>query len=99
MAPFAPHLAEEFWKLLGNEFSIFTTGKWPKYDEKYLVAAEVTLAVQFNWKMRWTLQVAADAKQEEVIELIKSDAKLSNYYTGDPKKIIFIPWKIMNIIL
>ena len=49
--------------------------------------------------MRWTLQVAADATQEEVIELIKSDAKLSNYYTGDPKKIIFIPWKIMNIIL
>ncbi len=99
MAPFAPHLAEEFWNLLWNEFSIFTTGKWPKYDEKYLVAAEVTLAVQFNWKMRWTLQVAADATQEEVIELIKSDAKLSNYYTGDPKKIIFIPWKIMNIIL
>jgi leucyl-tRNA synthetase len=57
------------------------------------------LAVQFNWKMRWTLQVAADATQEEVIELIKSDAKLSNYYTGDPRKIIFIPWKIMNIIL
>nr|MBR6100300.1 class I tRNA ligase family protein [bacterium] len=48
MAPFAPHLAEEFWSLLGNEFSIFTTGKWPKYDEKFLVASEVTLAVQFN---------------------------------------------------
>jgi len=99
MAPFAPHLAEEFWSLLGNEFSIFTTGKWPKYDEKFLVASEVTLAVQFNWKMRWTLQIAADATQEDAIQAIKSDAKLSNYYQGEPKKIIFIPWKIINIIL
>ena len=99
MAPFAPHLAEEFWSLLGNEFSIFTTGKWPKYDEKFLVASEVTLAVQKKKKMRWTLQIAADATQEDAIQAIKSDAKLSNYYQGEPKKIIFIPWKIINIIL
>ncbi len=99
IAPFAPHLAEEFWSLLWNEFSIFTTGKWPKYDEKFLVASEVTLAVQFNWKMRGTLQVAADASQDAVISVIKSDAKLWNYYTGEPKKIIYVPWKIINIIL
>jgi hypothetical protein len=49
--------------------------------------------------MRWTLQIAADATQEDAIQSIKSDAKLSNYYQGEPKKIIFIPWKIINIIL
>ena len=79
VAPFAPHLAEEFWQLLGNQFSIFTTGKWPKYDEKLLVSSEITLAVQFNGKMRGTLQVSADASQEAVLELIKKDEKLASY--------------------
>ncbi len=99
IAPFEPHLAEEFWNLLGNQFSIFTTGKWPQYDEKLLVCSEVTLAVQFNGKMRGTLQVSADATQEAVLELIKKDEKLASYLIWEPKKIIFVPGKIINIIL
>ena len=79
VAPFAPHLAEEFWQLLGNQFSIFTTGKWPQYQEQYLVNTEITLAVQFNGKMRGTLQVAADCSQDQVLELIKKDEKLVSY--------------------
>ena len=79
VAPFAPHLAEEFWQLLGNQFSIFTTGKWPKYQEQYLVNTEITLAVQFNVKMRGTLQVAADCSQDQVLDLIKKDEKLASY--------------------
>ena len=99
IAPFAPHLAEEFWNLLGNQFSIFTTGEWPKYDEKLLVSSEITLAVQFNGKMRGTLQVSADASQEEVLELIKKDEKLASYLIWEPKKVIFVKGKIINIIL
>ncbi|MDO4713169.1 MAG: class I tRNA ligase family protein [bacterium] len=52
LAPFAPHLAEELWEKLGNAFSIFTTGKWPQYDEAKLVSSQVTLAVQINGKTR-----------------------------------------------
>ena len=99
LAPFAPHLAEEFWNMLWNEFSIFSTWKWPEYDEKYLVAAEVTLAIQFNGKMRWTLQLPADATQDQVLQAIKENEKLWWYLQSEPKKVIFIPWKIMNIIL
>ena len=99
IAPFAPHLAEEFWNLLGNQFSIFTTGVWPEYDEKFLVSSEITLAVQFNGKMRGTLQVTADARQEEVLELIKKDEKLNAHLIWEPKKIIFVKGKIINIIL
>ena len=99
LAPFAPHLAEEFWNILWNEFSIFSKWKWPEYDEKYLVAAEVTLAIQFNGKMRWTLQLPADATQEQVLQAIKENEKLWWYLQSEPKKVIFIPWKIMNIIL
>ena len=99
LAPFAPHLAEEFWNMLWNEFSIFSKWKWPEYDEKYLVAAEVTLAIQFNGKMRWTLQLPADATQDQVLQAIKDNEKLWWYLQSEPKKVIFIPWKIMNIIL
>lgn len=52
LAPFAPHLAEEFWNLMGNEFSIFTTGRWPSYDPAKLVSSRIVLPVQFNGKMR-----------------------------------------------
>jgi len=52
VAPFAPHLAEELWEQVGNTYSVFTTAVWPSYDAKYLVADVVTLAVQFNGKMR-----------------------------------------------
>ena len=79
VAPFAPHLAEEFWQLLGNQFSIFMTGKWPQYQEEYLVNTEITLAVQFSGKMRGTLQVAADCSQDQVLDLIKKDEKLASY--------------------
>ncbi len=99
LAPFAPHLAEEFWNMLWNEFSIFSKWKWPEYDENYLVAAEVTLAIQFNGKMRWTLQLPADATQDQVLQAIKENEKLWWYLQSEPKKVIFIPWKIMNIIL
>jgi leucyl-tRNA synthetase len=57
------------------------------------------LAVQFNGKMRWTLQISADATQDQAIQAIKENEKLKNYYTWEPKKIIFVPWKIINIIL
>jgi leucyl-tRNA synthetase len=52
ISPFAPHLAEELWEQLRNEYSIFTKAKWPKYDEKYLVADTITIGVQVNGKVR-----------------------------------------------
>lgn len=52
VSPFAPHLAEELREHLGNEYSIFTKATWPTYDEKYLVADTVTIAVQVNGKVR-----------------------------------------------
>jgi leucyl-tRNA synthetase len=52
ISPFAPHLAEELWEQLGNEYSIFTKAKWPEYDEKYLVADTINIGVQVNGKVR-----------------------------------------------
>ena len=97
LAPFAPHLAEEFWNLMGNEFSIFTTGKWPSYDPAKLVSSMIVLPVQFNGKMRWTLEISPESSQEEILAMIRQDDKLASYLTGEIKKCILVPWKIINI--
>ena len=99
LAPFAPHLAEEFREKLGNEFSLFTKWSWPKFDEKKLVSSIITLPIQINGKMRGTLQVSPSLSQDEILNLIKQDEKLANYLTGEIKKCILVPGKIINIIL
>jgi len=100
LAPFAPHLAEEFWSLLWHEFSIFKNAKWPKYDESKLSSDLVKMAVQFNGKVRWTIEVSRGATQDDVMNAVKSDWKLNGYLTSwEPKKIIYIPGKILNIVL
>ena len=99
LSPFAPHLAEEFWERLGNDFSIFTKGSWPKFDEKKLISSIITFPVQINGKMRGTLQVSPSASQDEILDLIKQDEKLVSYLTGEIKKCILVPGKIINIIV
>ena len=100
LAPFAPHLAEEFWSLLGHEFSIFKNAKWPKYDESKLSSDLVKMAVQFNGKVRWTIEVSKEASQDEVMDAVKTDWKLNWYLSSwEPKKVIYIPGKILNIVL
>ena len=99
LSPFAPHLAEEFREKLGNEFSLFTKWSWPKFDEKKLVSSIITLPIQINGKMRGTLQVSPSLSQDEILNLIKQDEKLASYLTGEIKKCILVPGKIINIIL
>lgn len=99
LAPFAPHLAEEFREKLGNQFSIFDGKYRPEVDEKYLVQDTITMAVQVNWKVRWTIDISKDATQDEVMDVIKNDEKISRNLTWEIKKVIYIPWKICNIVL
>lgn len=99
LAPFAPHLAEEFREQLGNQFSIFDGKHRPEVDEKYLVQDTITMAVQVNWKVRWTIEISKDAAQDEVMEIVKKDEKISRNLTSEIKKVIYIPWKICNIVL
>jgi len=71
---------------------------WPDYDEKLAQQRQINLAVQFNGKFRWTIQVSPEATQEEVINLVKSDSRFSKYWPKEIKKVIYVPGKIVNIV-
>jgi leucyl-tRNA synthetase len=99
IAPFAPHIAEELWHQLGHVGSV-CDAQWPQYDEKMLVEDRVKYPVQFNGKMRFTIELAADCTQADAIEAIKATDE-GKKWMGDtvPKKVIFVPKKIINIVL
>ncbi len=97
MAPFAPHIAEELWHLLGHEGSV-CNAEWPVYDEKMLVEDTVKYPVQFNGKMRFMLELPAGATQAEALEAVKAAPESAKWLTGEPKKVIFVPKKIINIV-
>lgn len=99
VSPFAPHLAEELREGLGNTYSIFTQTTWPKYEEKYLVADTVTMAVQINGKVRGTITLSKDAEEIDAMNLAKADEKIMTRITGEPKKVIYVKGKILNIVV
>jgi leucyl-tRNA synthetase len=99
VSPFAPHLAEELWEQLGNDYSVFTKATWPKYDEKCLVADKVTIAVQINGKVRSTICIDKDAEEKDAFETAKADEKIKSRIIGEPKKMIYVKGKILNIVV
>jgi leucyl-tRNA synthetase len=99
IAPFAPHIAEEFWHRLGHEESVNDTA-WPAWDEKYLVEATVKYAISFNGKTRFTLDIPADADKEKVEKIALAAPEAQKWIEGKtPRKIIVVPKKIVNIVL
>ncbi|MBR0169348.1 MAG: leucine--tRNA ligase [Bacteroidales bacterium] len=99
IAPFAPHIAEELWHQLGHETTV-CDAEWPKFDEQYLVEDSVKYPVSFNGKMRFTVDLPTKCTQEEAWAAVKA-AEESRKWLGDaePKKVIFVPNKIINIVL
>ena len=99
IAPFAPHMAEELWHLLGGVGSV-CDAPWPEYDEKYLVESTVQMTVSFNGKARFQMQFAADADNKTIEDAALADER-SAKYIGDKKvvKVIVVPKKIVNIVI
>ena len=99
LAPFAPHICEELWHLLGNEGTVFDAA-WPQYDEQYLKEDTLTLPVSFSGKTRYTIEVAADATNEEVEKIALSHDSAPKYLEGKQiVKIIVVPKRIVNIVV
>ena len=99
IAPFAPHIAEEFWHRLGREGSV-VDAEWPAFEEKYLIEDSVKYPVSFNGKTRFTIEVPADTPREKVSELAMADPQAEKWMAGKtPKKVIVVPGKIVNIVI
>lgn len=95
--PFAPHITEEIWEKQKFTPKIYDS-KWPICDETKLIKNSINLPVQINGKMRGTIEIVSDLKQEEILEKIKKDSVISKYISNDIKKIILVPNRIINII-
>ena len=98
ISPYAPHVCEELWSLLGNAESI-DFAPFPALNEAYLVEDEIEYPVSFNGKMRFKLSLSADLSKEEIEEIVMKDEKVIQQLDGaKPKKIIVVPKKIINIV-
>lgn len=99
IAPFAPHIAEELWHAIGNTTTV-CDAKWPVHNEEYLKESTVTMAVSFNGKARFNIEVAAGTPQPEVEKLALEHEGAAKWLEGKTvRKIIVVPNKIVNIVL
>jgi len=98
ISPYAPHVCEELWSLLGNAESI-DFAPFPALNEAYLMEDEIEYPVSFNGKMRFKLSLSAELSKEEIEEIVMKDEKVIQHLDGaKPKKIIVVPKKIINIV-
>ncbi|WP_213196805.1 leucine--tRNA ligase [Cloacibacterium caeni] len=98
ISPYAPHICEELWEKLGKNTSI-EFEKLPELNEAYLVEDEINYPVSFNGKMKFTLALAADLDAKQIEEIAMSNEKVQEILAGaNPKKIIIVPKKIINIV-
>lgn len=99
LAPFAPHLAEEVWQLLGHTNTL-AYEPWPQHDEALLVEDSIDVPVQVNGKLRGKVTVPAAATESEVLEAAKADEKVLAYIEGkEIAKAIYIPKKLVNLVV
>ncbi len=99
MAPFAPHIADELWHLLGNTDSVHTQA-WCKFDPAALVADEMTLVIQIMGKTRGAIQVPAGADKQAQEQYARESDIAQRYIEGkEIKKVIVVPGKLVNFVV
>ncbi|MBQ0016300.1 MAG: leucine--tRNA ligase [Bacteroidales bacterium] len=99
IAPFAPHIAEEFWHAMGNETSV-CDAQWPRYDESCLEEDAFAYPVSFNGKMRFSLVLPVTATAQEAEKAVLEAPEAQKWLDGKlPKKVIFVPKKIINVVI
>ncbi|MDQ6831422.1 MAG: class I tRNA ligase family protein, partial [Gemmatimonadota bacterium] len=98
VAPYAPHMAEELWSRFGHRESVFDSG-WPVADPAMLVDDAVEIAVQVNGKMRGRITLNRTDDQAAALAAARADASIAKFITGPPKKVIFVPGRMLNVVV
>ena len=99
LAPFAPHLAEELWQLLGHEKSL-TFAPWPTYDESKIAEAEVEVPVQVNGKVRCKLKVPAGSDAATMQSIAAANDEVQKHLAGKTiVKVVAVPGRLLNFVV
>ncbi len=99
LAPYAPHICEELWALLGNT-GLIIDAPYPKFEAKYIVESSKEYPVSINGKMRTTINIALDATENEVQQIVLSNEIMKKWIEDKPvKKFIFVKNKMVNVVV
>jgi leucyl-tRNA synthetase len=99
LAPFAPHITEELWHLIGHTDSVHSTA-WPTFDEAMTQDVTFTLVIQVNGKVRERIEVASDISEAEVRKLAMTNNKVATFIGENTiQKVIYIPGRLVNIVV
>jgi leucyl-tRNA synthetase len=100
LAPFAPFMTEEIWREGYGEKHSIHLSPWPKYDTSLIVEETINLPVQVNGKMRGTLVISQKEAEDQdtVVKKAREDEKIAKFITGNPRKIIYVTGRILNIV-
>jgi leucyl-tRNA synthetase len=99
LAPYAPHIAEELWHLLGNNTSVVDSS-YPIFKEQFVKESSKTYPVAINGKTRTELTIALDATQQQVEEIVLANEVVKKWMEGkSPKKVIYVKNKMVNVVV
>lgn len=100
LAPYAPHITEELWALLGNEAGTLSYAPYPKFDPDYLVEDEFAYPISFNGKMKMNLNMPLTLEAAEIEKFVLANADVQRLLDGkSPKKVIVVKGKIVNLVV
>jgi leucyl-tRNA synthetase len=99
LSPFAPHISEELWSVLGNEESV-VFAKYPEFNASYIREDEYEYPIMINGKMRTKIKFALDKNPKEIESVALKNEIVQKWLEGkSPKKVIVVPKKIVNVVV
>jgi leucyl-tRNA synthetase len=98
LAPFAPHLAEECWSILGRK-TLVAQERWPDLLSALMETQEVTVVVQVNGRLRGRVTVAAGSVEEDVLAAAKAEGRVAPHLAGEIARTIYVPDKLLNVVV
>jgi leucyl-tRNA synthetase len=99
LSPFAPHICEEMWEIIGNERGM-VKASWPEWDESALKQDEITVVVQINGKVRSKIQVPSDFSEDQVKQMALEDERINKFISDkEIKRVVVVPQKLVNIVI
>jgi leucyl-tRNA synthetase len=100
LSPYAPHICEELWVLLGNQAGTLSYASYPKFNPEYLVEDEYAYPISINGKMKLNLNISLSLEPADIESFVLASSEVQKYLDGKaPKKVIVVKGRIVNIVI